>query len=380
MSIFHSIRSVYFILIIASDLIAPWSANGSSPSVKRTDITPSKDYYQLNSRGAMIVVNTWNFVHANSVAWYQLINNKSALDAVEKGCSQCEIDQCDGTVGWGGSPAENGETTLDALIMDGTNFNIGAVAGLRRIKSAISVARKIMEHTNHTMLVGDLATDFALKMGFKEENLTSQESSLIWTNWKKNNCQPNFWRNVKPDPHSSCGPYKPTDLRPDDMVEYSSVNIISHHTSSDSLKPGHDTIGMIAIDSQGKIAAGTSTNGLRYKIPGRVGDSPIPGAGAYVDSEVGGAAATGDGDVMMRFLLSYQAVENLRNGLSPVEASNDVIRRLMSKTSRPYPMAAVIVVSINGTHGASCCGMDVFPRVVSDFRGSYKVVTKCLGM
>lgn len=144
----------------------------------------------------------------------------TALDAVEAGCTQCEIDQCDGTVGYGGSPDETGETTLDALIMDGKTRAAGSVGCLRRVKNAIGVARAVLEHTSHTLLVGDQATAFAVEMGFRgllnsalhsptEESLSTPKSQQVWADWKKADCQPNYWVNVTPNSTQSCGPYKP---------------------------------------------------------------------------------------------------------------------------------------------------------------------------
>lgn len=335
-----------------------------------------------------IVINTWNFTDANGRAWQELSAEHSALDAIEFGCGQCQIDRCDGTVGWGGSPAETGESTLDAMIMDGETYDVGAVGGLRRIKNAISVARLVLERSKHSLLVGEMATKFALNFGFKEESLTSNESLKMHEEWLNNNCQPNYWKNVSPDPETSCGPYhkldnyyyyEPEGVDENCCVDYSDSDPFitnDHKTSSKRLDPGHDTIGMVAIDSNGKVAAGTSTNGLRFKILGRVGDSPIPGAGAYAAKEAGAAAATGDGDVIMRFLLSYQAVENLRLNMTAEEAALDVIRRQVHRTSRPYPRAAVIVLSKSGHYGAACCGYKQFPYVISDSKK--QVVTKVI--
>lgn len=184
------------------------------------------------------------------------------------GCSVCEREQCDGTVGYGGSPDENGETTLDAMIMDGKTMNMGAVAALRNVKDAIEVAKHILLYTRHSMLVGSQATDFAEQQGFKRETLTTNSSKDIWKTWKENHCQPNFWTNVTPDPKTTCGPYEP---KQEDIViqkaqthrEYSVIGYGRYN---------HDTIGMIVIDRTGNIATGTSTNGARHKIPGRVGD------------------------------------------------------------------------------------------------------------
>ena len=141
-----------------------------------------------------------------------------------------------------------------------TTHDIGAVGALRRIKQAISVARKVMEKTNHTLLVGDQATQFAVSMGFKEISLISYDSKKIYLDWKNKSCQPNFWVNVQPDPRKYCGPYFSSRTR--------APRGLSHHRTFSLKENNHDTIGMIVIDSQGHIAAGTSTNGLNHKIPG----------------------------------------------------------------------------------------------------------------
>lgn len=140
------------------------------------------------------VINTWTFTDATASAWSVLSTGGSAADAVESGCQKCEEMQCDGTVGFGGSPDENGETTLDAMMMDGDTANVGAVACLRNVKNAISVARKVMENTHHSILAGELATQFAKQMGFPVETLSTDESTEMWQKWKdEEDCQPNFW-------------------------------------------------------------------------------------------------------------------------------------------------------------------------------------------
>lgn len=301
-----------------------------------------------------LVVNTWGFCNATQRAWNVLTKeNGTALDAVEKGCQQCERDQCDGTVGFGGSPDEDGETTLDALIIDGPTYSMGAVGALRRIKDAISVARKVMEHSQHTFLVGDQATQFAVSMGFEEESLATEHSKKMWEDWKGNKCQPNYRKNVVPDPTTSCGPYRPLPKRASPTSSQAPLADASNH----------DTIGMVVIDSEGRLSAGTSTNGMNHKIPGRVGDSPIPGAGAYADQEVGGAAATGDGDILMRFLPSYQAVENMRHGADPTSACKDALHRIVRH--HPQFVGGLVAASINGTYGAACHGIASFPFSVA---------------
>lgn len=344
-----------------------------------------------------IVINTWNFTSANVRAWQELEADRSALDAIEFGCGQCEIDRCDGTVGWGGSPSETGETTLDAMIMDGQTYDVGAVGGLRRVKNAIKVARMVLERTNHTLLVGEMATQFALELGMKEEPLTSRESREIHESWLQNNCQPNYWKNVSPDPRNSCGPYHLSPLQRDnvyvkvdklgpvkDITQITEINNFDRASAQNevvnrALLVGHDTMGMIARDFFGRWASGTSTNGLRFKILGRVGDSPVPGAGSYAAQDAGAAAATGDGDVMMRHLLSFGAVENLRRGMNAKDAARDVIVKQAHRTGHNRAHAAVIVLSRDGSFGAACSGYVSFPFVVSDRIERQRVYTvKCL--
>ncbi|XP_007431071.1 N(4)-(beta-N-acetylglucosaminyl)-L-asparaginase isoform X2 [Python bivittatus] len=290
-----------------------------------------------------LVLNTWAFEKATEAAWNTLQAGGSELDAIEKGCEQCQTDQCDGSVGYGGSPDEHGETTLDAMIMDGNTMQVGAVADLRRIKNAIGVARKVIEHTRHTLLVGESASLFAESMGFPSEDLTTQKSLSIYVRWLNQSCQPNFWKNVTPDASKSCGPYKQT-TEFNKKEQSSSERRIEVHN--------HDTIGMIVIGQSGRIAVGTSTNGANHKIQGRVGDSPIAGAGAYADSTAGAAAATGNGDIMMRFLPSYQAVEYMRMGIDPTVACQKVISRIQKYD--PYFFGAVICANTSGSYGAAC--------------------------
>ncbi|AEO68327.1 uncharacterized protein THITE_2151024 [Thermothielavioides terrestris NRRL 8126] len=313
-----------------------------------------------------LVVNTWGgpFTAATDAAYLSLTNtttssprHSAALDAVEIGCATCERAQCDGTVGFGGSPDEACETTLDALIMDGTSMKSGAVAGLRRVRDAIGVARAVLEHTRHSLLVGDLATRFALENGFgPEEDLATDESRARCEAWKRGGCRGNYRLNVEPDPHVSCGPYRPVP------VQGGVAGWVSH-----------DTISMVVIDAAGAMAAGTSTNGAAFKVPGRVGDGPIVGSGSYVDGDVGGCGATGDGDVMMRFLPCYQAVENLRRGMTPTEAAEDAVRRMLRKY--PDVSSGIVVVNNKGEHGAAASGWTFSYSFRGGTMGATKVIT-----
>ncbi|XP_065322289.1 N(4)-(Beta-N-acetylglucosaminyl)-L-asparaginase-like isoform X2 [Gordionus sp. m RMFG-2023] len=229
------------------------------------------------------------------------------------------------------------------MIMDGESQEMGAVGSLYKIKNAISVARKIMDYTQHSFLVGEAATKFALQMGFEEENLTTNYSIKEFKNWLDNKCQPNFRKNVLPDPKKNCGPYHQNVYQ---NIERSKEDLAS------------DTVGVIALDFNRKIAIGMSTNGADHKIPGRVGDSPIPGSGGYADNSFGAAVATGDGDIMMRFLPCYQAVENLRNGMTPIDAANNSLQKIIKKIPSFY--GAIIVMDKFGNHSASCHGWETF--------------------
>jgi N4-(beta-N-acetylglucosaminyl)-L-asparaginase len=290
-----------------------------------------------------LVVSTWAMVQCNRAAWNTLQNgNSTALDALEAGGNACENDpEFSGySVGYGGSPNEIGETTLDAMVMWAPTHSVGAVGCLRRVKNAISVARQVMEQTLHTLLVGDDATNFALQLGFAQINLSTPQSIQQWQWWLGNGSVPNFWRDGAVPGNPTAPPGTPT--KPNNA---------------------HDTIGMIVIDAQGNIACGTTTNGLTFKIPGRVGDSPIPGSGAYCDNDVGGAVETGNGDIMMRFAPSKGVVELMRMGVDPQTACNTAIAQI----GKFYPQfsGAIVAVSKAGKIGAAYMNVDpYFPLAV----------------
>ncbi|KAL7941170.1 asparaginase-like protein [Trichoderma barbatum] len=308
-----------------------------------------------------LIVNTWSgpFTDATDAAYFALEDSYPSLDhvldGVQAGCQACQNNQCGSTVGFGGSPDESCETTLDALIMDGQDLNVGAVANLRRVKDAVGVARRVLEYTQHSLLAGDQATQFALENGFEEESLSTEDSLRACREWRSNSCQPNYRsRYLVPDPSSSCGPYSPMsysypfkdDGFTDDIPRPKSIPVTT----------SQDTLSLVAVSWAGVMASCTTTNGAAHKIPGRVGDGPIPGSGTYVDSRVGGCGATGDGDIMMRLLPCYQAVESLRRGMTPQEAADDAVRRIIAR----YPEAktGIVVVSRFGEHAAAASGWD----------------------
>jgi len=275
-----------------------------------------------------VILTTWAFgPGANAAGMSLLMEGGSAVDAVEAAINHVELLPDEYWVGYGGAPNALGETTLDAMILDGPTHDIGAVGCLKRVKRAISVAREVMEQTQHTLIVGEDATRFALAAGFEEENLTNSRSLLRWMDWSETGSRSNAYGD------------EPLERR-------------------DPLA-GHDTVGSIAIDARGRLCVGCSTNGREFKIPGRVGDSPIPGAGAYGDQDVGAAVATGNGDVMMRFLPTYHAVELMREGASPDEAARAAIARIKARGYRFD--GAVIAMAVDGRHGACKSGWENEP-------------------
>ncbi len=262
-----------------------------------------------------IVISTWNFgMQANEEAWKILIANGRALDAVEAGARVPESDPKETSVGLGGLPDRDGHVTLDACIMD-ENGNIGSVAGLEHIVHPVSVARKVMEKTPHVMLVGEGALQFALANGFKKEKLLTKESEQAWKNWLKE------------------GKYKPI------------ANI-----------ENHDTIGILALDTKGNLSGACTTSGMAYKMHGRVGDSPIIGAGLYVDNEVGAATSTGVGEEVIRIVGCHLVVELMRQGNLPEQACKLAVERIIQKNPAKAKEVQVGFLALNksGEYGAFC--------------------------
>jgi len=240
-----------------------------------------------------VVISTWDHgLAANDNAWKVLGKGGAALDAVEKGVRTTEDDLTNRSVGIGGRPDRDGHVTLDACIMD-ERSRCGAVAYLEGIKHPISVARTVMEKTPHVMLVGAGAKQFALDYGFPKAKSPLKEVKKDWKEWKKE--------------------HKEVFEKP----------VINHEN--------HDTIGMLAIDDKGNLSGACTTSGWGYKLPGRVGDSPIIGAGLFVDNEVGAACATGLGEAVIRIAGSHTVVEMMRQGKSPEEACKLAVERIIAK-------------------------------------------------
>jgi N4-(beta-N-acetylglucosaminyl)-L-asparaginase len=281
-------------------------------------ISQDKNISENKTMNQPIVLSTWDFgIKANEAAWEVLKNKGSALDAVEAGVKVPEGDPTERSVGYGGRPDRDGRVTLDACIMD-EKSNIGSVACLEHIKHPISVARAVMEKTPHVMLVGDGALSFALSQGFIKENLLLEESEKEWKEWLKTS------------------QYKPI------------VNI-----------ENHDTIGMIALDSNGNLSGACTTSGMANKMHGRVGDSPIIGAGLYVDNEIGAATATGHGEEIIRIVGCHLVVELMRQGKSPQEACEAAVKRVVKLANQRKKelkdiQIGFIAINKKGAYGSYC--------------------------
>jgi len=259
------------------------------------------------------IISTWKHgINANKIAWKKLNDGECGLTAVEYGVRDSENDPNERSVGYGGLPDRDGKVTLDACIMNSKN-DCGSVSFLENIKNPISVARLVMEKTPHVMLSGKGAYDFAIENGFKSENLLTDQSKKDWENWLNKS------------------EYKPV------------INI-----------ENHDTISMLLIDSDHNLFGACTTSGAAWKMHGRVGDSPIIGAGLFLDNDVGAAAATGLGEAVIRTAGSAMVVECMRNGMSPMEACKEVVNRISNiHKNRPeweYLQVGFIALSKTGDY------------------------------
>ena len=270
-------------------------------------------------------------------AYKILAKGGRALDAVEKGTNIIEVDPEDTSVGYGGLPNADGVVQLDASIMDGRTYSAGSVASLEGIKTPSSVARLVMEKTDHVMLVGPGALRFAKSFGYKEEDLMTERSRRMWLRWRENLNKDDDW-----------GP--PDHLRNGNEKTAGLYDGIEHYTG---------TTNVLAVDSNGDIAGITSTSGLAWKIPGRVGDSPIIGAGLYVDNEVGAAGATGRGEDVIKSCASYFIVMQMRAGRSPQQACEDALQMIIDKYKKVNPdfIPGEKFVALNKAGDYGCASM-----------------------
>ena len=283
----------------------------SAIGITAPSILMSDDEIRPNMNDPLIL-STWEHgLPANDVAWKVLQNGGSAMDAAEAGAKVPEADPTSTSVGFGGLPDEQGNVTLDACVMD-SDGNAGSVAFLQNIKHPVSVARKVMEETKHVMLVGEGARQFAVSHGFEEIDLLTDESKMAWEKWKKKRRE-----------------------------------MIPHET--------HDTISVLVQDKNDDLAGACTTSGWAYKLHGRVGDSPIIGAGLFVDNEIGCAAATGLGEEVIKTTGSFLVVELMRQGYNPTAACEEALNRVIKKHNGNLDFQiAYIAIRKDGNIGSAC--------------------------
>ncbi|MGD2152919.1 MAG: N(4)-(beta-N-acetylglucosaminyl)-L-asparaginase [Gemmatimonadales bacterium] len=305
--------------------INPFAGTGSGPRRARQAGTPMIITSHTNETGQQ----------AMRLGWEVLSQGGSALDAVENATNHIEQDPEDTSVGYGGLPNEQGVVQLDASIMDGKTYSAGSVASLENIKYPSSVARLVMERTDHVMLVGPGALEFAKSWGFEEVNLLTDRARERWLMWREGHSDRDDWG--PPDHLRGRGQQ---DASLDDEFAYT-----------------YGTVNVLAVDTAGNVAGITSTSGLSYKIPGRIGDSPIIGAGLYVDNDVGAAGATGRGEDVIKSCATYYIVSRMREGRTPQQACEDALhmiaRRYQAVGLDFLPGEKFVAISKDGAYG--CC-------------------------
>ncbi|MBI1903992.1 MAG: N(4)-(beta-N-acetylglucosaminyl)-L-asparaginase [Planctomycetia bacterium] len=345
----------------AAAAVAALPAGGllAAPQATAPTQRPAAQPRKLPAAGQFPVkaISSKNGLAATKRAYELLMQGKDTLDACVEGVTIVENDPNDMTVGYGGLPNEEGVVELDAAVMHGPTHQAGSVAALRNIKNPAQVARLVMRQTDHVLLVGEGALRFARAHGFQEENLLTEKARKIWLYWKQSLSEKDDW-------------IPPPDLELDPEIR----KYFGRPTG---------TIHLAGINAAGDISCVTSTSGLAFKIPGRVGDSPIVGAGLYVDNTVGSCGSTGRGEANLQNLSSFAGVEMMRQGMSPEEAGMEVLRRVAKTTpkrllddkGRPNYSLKFYLLSKDGRHaGVSMWGPAEFS--VTDKSGSR--IEKCV--
>ncbi|MDZ4831720.1 MAG: isoaspartyl peptidase/L-asparaginase [Phycisphaerae bacterium] len=304
-----------------------------------------------------IIVSTWSFsARGNSAAWQRLALGGTSLDAVELCCQVVDAAPDVDSVGFGGLPDASGRVSLDGCIML-SPARCGSACVLRRHLHPVSVARRVMERTTHVMLAGSDADEFADREGFAAAELLSPDARQAWERWR-----------AKPTEVDQSRDQRLTGLRPVDGGATSDGRLfLGRETTGEARWKHHDTIGTLCLDASGTLAGACSTSGTPFKVPGRVGDSPIIGHGLYVDPSAGAATATGAGELIMGVCGSFLAVECLRHGKSPLEAAVTVIDRIRGAYElRPHHQVAMIVMRPDGAWAAAALRQGFLAAVRND--------------
>ncbi len=360
--------------------IGAYAQNGSSasPTTQRSGNQPMPGEFPIKA------ISSANGTRATSRAYEMIRAGSDPLDAVVAGVNIVEDDPDDMTVGYGGLPNENGVVELDAAVMHGPTHRAGSVASLQNIRNPAKVAQLVLEQTDHVLLVGLGALEFAKACGFKEENLLTEKARKIWLYWKQSLSDRDDWLPPAVD-----------DLDPD-VIRFFKLKPKATNGGASTNQPNGSrktakmdwskfdrptgTIHCAGMNANGDISCTTTTSGLAFKIPGRVGDSPIIGAGLYVDNEVGSCGSTGRGEANLQNLCCSSAVELMRSGMSPEEAGLEVLRRVAHNTTenhllddqgRPNFGLKFYLLAKDGTHaGVTMWGPSDF--AVTDEKGTRK--------
>ncbi len=282
---------------------------------------------------------------AMGAGWDVLSGGGGALDAVERAANIIEVDPTDTSVGYGGLPNEEGVVQLDASIMDGATYNAGSVAGIEGIKTPASVARLVMERTDHVMLIGRHAQRFAVDFGYEVEDLMTERSREIWLRWRENRSERDDWGpadHLKKPGGAAGGGQARARFGPEaveaeaewwaELLDLPGRNGPDRdYILADALLHQYGTTNVLAVDSEGNISGITTTSGLAWKVPGRIGDSPIIGAGLYVDNDVGAAGVTGRGEDVIKSCASFYIVSRMDAGRTPQQACEDACAMIRHK-------------------------------------------------
>lgn len=301
----------------------------------RSADNPRIDSQPMPANVPVRVIASANGLKATEKAYQLLIAGADTLEAAIEGVTLVENDPEDVTVGYGGLPNENGVVELDAAVMHGPTHRAGAVAALQRIRNPARLAKLVMEQTDHVLLVGEGASQFARANGFPEENLLTEKARKIWLYWKQTHSDRDDW--LPPSIESLDPAVREFFKLGDDHIPGASA---LQYRRSEAVERPTGTIHCACINAAGDISCTTTTSGLAFKMPGRVGDSPIIGAGLYVDNEIGSCGSTGRGEANLQNLSSMAAVELMRGGASPRDAGLEIMRRVVKHTTQQHLLGA----------------------------------------
>lgn len=334
------------VALTSAALAAQTKAPAASKASKTDASQASKTMTEMAGPKQPVLIASANGFNGADGGYTLLTRGRDTLDAVGFVLKVQEDDPADDSVGYGGLPNEEGEVELDACVMHGPTRRAGAVAGVRNIKNVAAVARLVMERTNHLLLVGEGAQRFAVAHGFQKENLLTEASRKKWMLWKEAHSNADGWgpgiSDPKWKPPVAVPAKKPQSLKDSDRQRFEKrVEELYQLAEQVGIEPEHrlaavrsvmvpptGTIHCSAVNEKGEISGGTTTSGLAWKLPGRVGDSPIIGAGCFTDPDVGSAGATGTGEECIKVAGAHTIVENMRRGMSPEEAGMDALRRI----------------------------------------------------